>query len=248
MKKRILSMLLAALLMLSLSACNGVNIDINAIKELIANRTAAPTPIPATPIPTLEPTPAPTFMPTPIPTVVPTPIPTPIPTPVPTPTPTPTPAPTPEPTPAPPPPVITKQPTGESHYIGDSAMFIANANGYTGVYWTAVTPTGEDMDMQTFRNTFPNCSTVGDNTGTLTINNINMDMNGWSFYCTFDNGGSTTDTNAVGLRVLGAKAQTPNNQVYQGGGFVTCPICGNTIPADAAVCPVCFEYINAGGI
>ena len=147
-----------------------------------------------------------------------------------------------------PPPVITKQPTGESHYIGDSALFIANANGYTGVHWTAVTPTGEDMDLQTFRNTFPNCSTVGDNTGTLTINNINMDMNGWSFYCTFDNGGSTTDTNAVGLRVLGAKAQTPNNQVYQGGGFVTCPICGNTIPADAAVCPVCLEYINAGGI
>ena len=89
MKKRILSMLLAALLMLSLSACNGVNIDINAIKDLIANRTAAPTPIPATPIPTLEPTPVPTFMPTPIPTVVPTPIPTPIPTPVPHPRPRP---------------------------------------------------------------------------------------------------------------------------------------------------------------
>ena len=218
MKKRILSMLLAALLMLSLSACNGVNID--AIKELIASRTTIPTPAPATPIPTLEPviTPEPTPMPAPIPTIVPTPVPTPIPTPSPTPVPTPEPTPTPEPPPMAPPPMITKQPTGESHYIGDSAMFIANANSYTAVYWTAVTPTGEDMDMQTFRNTFPNCSTVGDNTGTLTINNINMDMNGW-----------------------------PTNQTYQADSYVSCPICGSSIPANAAVCPVCGEYINASG-
>ena len=253
MKKRILSMLLAVLLMLTLTACNGVNLDtiknlnIDAIRNLIGNKTA-PTPAPATPMPTLAPTLTPMPTPVPAPTLVPTPAPTPSPTPTPAPTPTPEPTPTPTPVPMGPPPVITKQPTGETHYVGDSCMYIANANGFTSAHWTAVTPTGEDMDMQTFRNTFPNCSTVGDNTGTLTINNISMEMNGWSFYCTFDNMGATTDTNAVGLHVLGAKAQTATQtQTVQTAAYVSCPICGNSIPSNAAVCPVCGEFINAGG-
>lgn len=255
MKKRIISLMLAALLMLSLTACNTAdlnidaikNLNIDAIKNLIGNKTA-PTPAPETPMPTLEPTMTP--IPTPVPTPAPTPVPTPSPTPTPAPTPKPTPAPTPTPVPTPmaPAPVIIKQPTSESHYAPDSAMFIADANGYTSVHWTAVTPGGEDMDMQTFRNTFPNCATVGDNTGTLTIRNISMEMNNWCFYCTFDNQGTTVDTNPVALHVLGAKAQTPTQtQTYQTVTYVNCPICDSSIPSNAAVCPVCGTYVNDGG-
>ena len=171
------------------------------------------------------------------------------PTPSAEPTPTPTPAPTPEPTPMAPAPVIYKQPTGESHYIGESALFIANADAFTAVSWTAVAPNGMEMDMQTFRNTFPNSSTVGDTTGSLTINNINMDMNGWTFYCTFDNMGSTTSTNSVALRVLGPKAQTPNqNVIVPPVTNISCPICGSTVASNVAICPVCGEYINSDGI
>ena len=173
MKKRILSIVLAALLMLSLAACSGIG---GQIRSIVGGRGTAPTPAPPTPLPTLAPTltPAPTPMPTPTPTPAPTPTPRPTPAPTPVPTPVPTPAPTPVPTPMAPAPIISKQPTGESHYVGDSALFIANANPYTAASWTAVAPNGMEMDMQTFRNTFPNSSTVGDTTGSLTINNINM--------------------------------------------------------------------------
>ena len=110
-------------------------------------------------------------------------------------------------------------------------------------------PNGMEMDMQTFRNTFPNSSTVGDTTGSLTINNINMDMNGWTFYCTFDNMGSTTSTNSVALRVLGPKAQLPTENVQAPTEtYVTCMICGSTVASNLAVCPVCGEFINADGI
>ena len=248
MKKRILSIVLAALLMLSLTACSGI---CGQIRSIVGGRGTAPTPAPPTPLPTLAPTltPAPTPVPTPTPTPAPTPTPRPTPAPTPVPTPVPTPAPTPVPTPMAPAPVISKQPTGESHYVGDSALFIANANPYTAASWTAVAPNGMEMDMQTFRNTFPNSSTVGDTTGSLTINNINMDMNGWTFYCTFDNMGSTTSTNSVSLRVLGAKAQTPTQTVQAPPVTnVTCPICGSTVASNVAICPVCGEYINSDGI
>ena len=235
MKKRICSIVLAALLMLSLSACGQ-------IKSIVGGNKPAPTPAPATPLPTLAPTLAP------VPTLAPS-TPTPAPTPTPTPKPTPTPAPTPAPTPMAPAPVISKQPTGESHYVGESALFIANANPFTAASWTAVAPNGMEMDMQTFRNTFPNSSTVGDTTGSLTINNINMDMNGWTFYCTFDNMGSTASTNSVALRVLGPKAQTPTQNVpVQAVTNISCPICGSTVASNVAICPVCGEYINSDGI
>ena len=40
--------------------------------------------------------------------------------------------------------------------------------------------------------------------------------------------------------MLGAKAVTNN----AGQTYVTCPICGSTIPASTTVCPNCGEFIN----
>ena len=235
MRKKIACVLLAVLVMVSLAACN------LPLPDFMNPNKAAPTPEPM-PTPSYAPTPVPTPVPTPPPTPSPTPVPTPTPTPVPTPEPTPTPAPT----PAAPAPVISKQPTGESHYIGDSALFIANANTWTSISWTAVAPDGTEVDMDTFRGAFPGCTVSGDTSGSLTIGRISDGMTGWSFYCTFYNYGASASTNAAPLKVLGARAQTGNintNTVA----YTTCPICGSTISSNSAVCPVCGEYINAGG-
>jgi hypothetical protein len=123
--------------------------------------------------------------------------PTPEPTPIPEPTPEPTPAPTPVPTPSAPAPEIIKNPTGETQYSGSSALFIANANPYTSVVWTAISPDGSEYDMEGFRNAFPGCTVNGETTGSLSIGNLRQEMTGWSFYCTFLNEGTPANTNVV---------------------------------------------------
>ena len=241
MRKRIICVLFSALLMLSLTACNMPDF----LPDFLGGDKPAPTPEPVA-APTFAPTPVPTPAPTPAPTPVPTPIPTPTPTPVPVATPTPAPTPTPVPTPAAPAPVISKQPTGETHYSNESALFIANANTWTSITWTAVAPDGTETDMDTFRSAFPGCTVTGDTTGSLTIGGLNQNMTGWSFYCTFYNYGASARTNAAPLKVLGpaaARANTNNNTVA----YTTCMICGSTIPANSAVCPVCGEYVNENG-
>ena len=143
-------------------------------------------------------------------------------------------------------PVISKQPTGESHYIGDSALFIANADTWTSITWTAVAPNGMEGDMDMFRSAFPGCTVTGDTTGSLKIGNISEGMTGYSFYCTFHNYGASSRTNSATLRVLGAKAQTNTANNGAAVAYTTCPICGSTIAANTAVCPNCGEYINSG--
>lgn len=238
MRKRIFCILFSVLLMLSLAACEMPDF----VPDFLGGNKAAPTPEPL-PSPTYAPTPVPTPAPTPVPT--PTPAPTPTPTPAPVATPTPAPTPTPVPTPAAPAPVISKQPTGETHYNNESALFIANANTWTSITWTAVAPDGTETDMDTFRSAFPGCAVSGDTTGSLKISGLNQNMTGWSFYCTFYNYGAAASTNAAPLKVLGpAAVQANTNNVAA---TVSCPICGSTIPASSAVCPVCGEYINENG-
>ena len=94
--------------------------------------------------------------------------------------------------------------------------------------------------MDTFRGAFPGCFIAGDTTGSLTVGNLQPGMTGWSFYCTFYNYGASARTTAAPLKVLGAKAVTNN----AGQAYVSCPICGSTIPANTSVCPNCGEYIN----
>jgi hypothetical protein len=141
-------------------------------------------------------------------------------------------------------PVISKQPTGESHYIGDSALFIANADTWTSITWTAVAPNGMEGDMDMFRSAFPGCTVTGDTTGSLTIGNISEGMTGYSFYCTFYNYGASSRTNSATLRVLGAKAVTNNANNGAAVAYTTCPICGSTIPTSTVICPNCGEPIG----
>ncbi|MEG2007423.1 MAG: DUF4358 domain-containing protein [Oscillospiraceae bacterium] len=90
------SLLIAALLVVSLAACGGKPAATptpgngDTIGDIGATSTPAPTPtVEPTPAPTLAPTPKPTLAPTPKPTAKPTPKPTAKPTPAPTPTPAP---------------------------------------------------------------------------------------------------------------------------------------------------------------
>lgn len=234
MTKRTICILLAALVMLALTGCMGDR--------------PAPTPEPM-PTFTLPPTAEPTATPEPTATATPTATPKPTPSPTATPSPTPTPAPSPTATPAAmpsaPAPVISKQPFGETQYSGASAIFIANADSYTDVGWRAVTPDGQDVNLETFRSTFPNASVTGEYDTTLKVGNLSADMNGWSFYCVFGNRGTLVITNKAALRVLGQAAQpaAQNTQAY-----INCPICGELIPANSRTCPYCYEFINSAGI
>ena len=138
--------------------------------------------------------------------------------------------------------MITKQPTGETHYNGESALFIANADTWTSISWTAVSPDGTELDMDAFRGAFPGCTIAGDTTGSLTVGGLNAGMTGWSFYCTFYNYGATARTNAAPLRVLGPAAQVNTNAVA----VKTCMVCGSAMPAAASVCPNCGTYVDDG--
>ncbi len=135
-------------------------------------------------------------------------------------------APTPAPTPAPTNfMTITKHPTSESRVVGETAWFVSGASGYTSLSWTFVSPSGGEFSGQNFRNTFPNCSLEGENTTTLKVNNLNLDMSGWGVYCTFYNGGQTARTNTAYMYVSskpaatqskGAASATPKIYYYNG--------------------------------
>lgn len=263
MKKRILCILLAALVVLALTACK---------KKTTPEPTPTPAPV-TTPTQVADaipnavlnatPTPAPTPMPTPKPTRSPAPE-TPMPLATATPTPAATEAPSSSATPAAVAaaqsegPVITKQPKGEGHYTGESAVFTAEARDWTSLAWTAVSPSGRELDLGTFRKTFPDCTVLGGAESTLTVTNLNIDMNGWSFYCTFKNERGETRSDSARLRVRDPNSDTDTTS--SSGTAVTtrskrlrCPDCGSEVPRDLLNCPYCgaeiytkneYAYVN----
>ena len=183
MNKRIICIVLSALVMLVLTGCMG----------------SKPEPAPE-PLPTVTPTPEPTSEPIPVPTLEPTLEPTHVPTPEPTSEPTP--EPTIEPEPSAPAPEIYKNPIREKQLPGQTAIFIAEADPYDEAGWRAIAPNGQDVSLEAFQNVFPSCSVLGIYSDTLTITNVSLDMNGWSFYCVFVNEGTRTNTEAAVLYVL----------------------------------------------
>lgn len=116
-----------------------------------------------------------------------------------TPTPTAVPMYTPTPTaaPAPPAPVylsVTKNPTNENKTEGQTAMFVSCANAFESLSWTLVAPNGGEYTTANFRNIFPRASVSGEYSTTLSIANVEKDMNNWGAYCTFYYQGQTART------------------------------------------------------
>ena len=260
MWRRVRCILLALLTILTLSAC----------KRKEQPSAATPTPessvSSAKPQPSVTPKPKPTAAPEP--TVTPKPKPTAAPTPKPKPTPKPSPTPageqssasaseqpsmsTPIPTVTPThvpsafAPKITKQPSSEGHFVGESAVFVTQAENWTTLKWTAVSPSGREIDIKTFRETFPGSTVTGENETTLTITNLNLDMSGWSFYCTFENDQETAVTDSARLKVT-AQEQTGTGSGSSGTGSkkktLRCSKCGEEIERETIYCPSCGQYV-----
>ena len=97
---------------------------------------------------------------------------------------------------------ITKDPTDEYHFIGETAAFVANARQYSNLTWTVVDPDGYSYSVDEFRSFFPYSTVTGDTTGTLVINNVHADMDGYRFFCTFSNANGAEDSAEAVLHII----------------------------------------------
>ena len=109
---------------------------------------------------------------------------------------------------------ITKNPTNERHFAGESAMFIAGANNYDRIEWRFNAPNGGDFSLDAFIAQFPACSVKGQGTTTLVINDIQTGMDGWRAYCRFSLGNSYADTAAAVIGVSIPTAPVNNVPAY----------------------------------
>ena len=97
---------------------------------------------------------------------------------------------------------VTKDPTDEHKFIGETAAFVANARKYSGLTWTVIDPDGYRCTVDEFRSYFPYSNITGDTTGTLIINNVNADMEGYRFFCTFSNANGAEDSAEAVLHII----------------------------------------------
>lgn len=130
--------------------------------------------------------------------------------------------------------------------MGESAVFVTLAENWTTLHWTAVSPSGREIDIKTFRETFPDSTVTGENETTLTITNLNLDMSGWSFYCTFENDQETAVTDSARLKVT-AQEETGTGSGSSGTGSkkrtLRCSKCGEEIERETIYCPSCGQYV-----
>ena len=106
--------------------------------------------------------------------------------------------------------VITKNPTNEQRYVGETAWFVANATGYNSLYWTLVSPWGQEYSIAEIRSQFPGASISGESTTTLTINGLFVGLNGWGAYCTFSNGVQSARTTTAYVYVYEKTSSVKN--------------------------------------
>ena len=105
--------------------------------------------------------------------------------------------------------IVTKNPTDETHYVGETATFVAAANNYESIEWGFVAPNGTQCSLDAFRTQFPGSGVTGQGTNTLTITNLQTGMNGWTVYCGFNLGNICTTTTVAAISVL-----VPSAPVY----------------------------------
>ena len=96
---------------------------------------------------------------------------------------------------------ITKSPTDEVRYVGDTAIFKSAATGYDKLTWNFESPDKKAVTVKEFQTRFPYAVVDGENTTTLTLKNLSTDMNGWAVYCTFFSGETEVSTTLAFLYV-----------------------------------------------
>ena len=139
---------------------------------------------------------------------------------------------------------VTKNPTNETHNAGESALFIANAVNYTSAAWSFVDPNGNAVSANEF---VTRCggSVTGENSTSLTVRNVNTNMNGWGVYCTFRGNNQSARTTTAYIYTRYDQNQLKNNKNLQNFyntwtyvyGTWICPFCGSEVWGD--YCPYC---------
>ena len=94
-------------------------------------------------------------------------------------------------------PLVTKNPSDETHYVGETATFIADAANYDSLEWYFQAPNGTVTSLDAFKTQFPACNVLGQGTTTLKITNLQTGLNGWEVFCSFNRSGSTGCTTTV---------------------------------------------------
>ena len=98
--------------------------------------------------------------------------------------------------------VVTKNPTDETRYVGETAIFIANAANYDSIEWLFIAPNGTQCKLDAFKTQFPGCTVTGQGTTELHIANLQTGLNGWKVFCCFGLNGKATTTCAASVNVL----------------------------------------------
>ena len=98
--------------------------------------------------------------------------------------------------------VVTKNPTDETRYVGETAIFIANAANYDSIEWLFIAPNGTQCKLDAFKTQFPGCAVTGQGTTELHIANLQTGLNGWKVFCCFGLNGKATTTSAASVNVL----------------------------------------------
>ena len=121
--------------------------------------------------------------------------------------------------------IITKNPTNENRKAGETALFVACSNVFDSLSWTMVSPNGGEYSLQNFAYMFPKASVSGEYSTTLSIANVQKDMNGWGAYCTFYYKGQSARTSTAYIYIKDstkpspAPAPAPSKQTEESGIF-----------------------------
>ena len=98
--------------------------------------------------------------------------------------------------------IVTKNPTDERHYAGETATFIADAVNYDGIEWFFIAPNGTEYKLDAFKTQFPACTVKGQGTTTLQITNLQTGLDGWKVFCCFTLGSNCSATTAARISIL----------------------------------------------
>ena len=103
-------------------------------------------------------------------------------------------------------PRVVKDPTDETVKPGESAWFVARHTGAILARWHFVSPDGSDYEYtnEAISSQFPQMKIVGGDQGTMQLQNIPLNANGWKVYCRYSNNSGTADTKMATVTVQGA--------------------------------------------
>ncbi len=97
---------------------------------------------------------------------------------------------------------VIKNPTDETRYVGDTAIFRASAVNYDSSEWMFLSPNGIEYNLDAFKAQFPACTVKGQGTTELRITNLQTGLNGWEVFCCFYRGSTCITTTVASIYVL----------------------------------------------